>query len=395
MASPSVPNSVPAIGVRTLPFYLGGFLGPFGTMIIVAMLPELREQFDVDSATISWAFSAYLFPMAALLLVSGTIGERFGRRLVLRISLSGYIAASVLASLAPTLGMFLFARAVQGVGNAFITPLLIAGLAEITPPAQLGKRLGVYGSFQAAGGGLAPFAGGLAAAVDWRLAFWATALVTVFIVTFVPPGARRAGADRPPIRPLLGRRLLVLGVGTFAAAAGPIGAAILVGLKTRDVLVMDAASAGFLLAGGNLAATLLAPAFGRVLDRFGPRACGLFATSVVSLLVAALGFVGTTAATAVLYAAAGALFGFVVLVVQQVGASIVPENRGGALSAILSFRFMGHAVGPLLWVPVFEASERAAFLGAAALGLLTVLAVLVAIPRREQDAGAIPAASAV
>lgn len=369
--------------MRTLPFYLGGFLGPFGTMVIIPMLPELRERFQVDSATISWAFSAYMFPMAALLLVSGTLGERFGRRLVLRLSLSAYIAASILASFAPTLGLFLTARAVQGVGNAFITPLLIAGLADITPPAHLGKRIGVYGSFQAAGGGLAPFAGGLAASVDWRLAFWVTALVTLIILVFAPPGERRVGEDRPPIGPLLSRNLLVLGVGTFAAAAGPIGAGILVGLKTRDVLGMEATTAGLVLAGGNLGATILAPTFGKLLDRFGARACGLFSVTVVSLLVAGLGLADTTPKTVVLYAAAGSMFGFVVVVIQQVGASIVPENRGGALSAILSFRFMGHAAGPLLWVPIFEVSESAAFAGAAALGLVTIAAVSIAIPRRE------------
>lgn len=377
--------------MRTVPFYLGGFLGPFGTMVIIPMLPELRDRFGVDSAAISWGFSAYMFPMAVLLLVSGTIGERFGRRLVLRVSLSGYIAASILASFAPNLGFFLAARAVQGVGNAFITPLLIAGLAEITPPAHLGKRIGVYGSFQAAGGGLAPFAGGLAASVDWRLAFWVTAVVTAVILIFVPPGERRVGEDRPPIRPLFSRRLLILGLGTFAAAAGPIGAGILVGLKTRDVLGMDAATAGLVLAGGNLGATLFAPVFGRLLDRFGAWACGLFSVSAVSLLVAALGFAGSSAGTVVLYAAAGSMFGFVVVVIQQVGASIVPENRGGALSAILSFRFMGHAAGPLLWVPVFEVSDETAFAGAATLGLVTIVSVLIAIPRREPSPEPVPA----
>jgi MFS family permease len=383
---------VPAIEMRTVPFYLGGFLGPFGTMVIIPMLPELRDRFSVDSAAISWAFSAYMFPMAVLLLVSGTIGERFGRRLVLRVSLSSYIAASILAALAPNLAVFLAARAVQGVGNAFITPLLIAGLADMTPPAHLGKRIGVYASFQAAGGGLAPFAGGLAASVDWRLAFWVTAVVTAIILVFVPPGERRVGEDRPPIRPLFSRRLLILGVGTFAAAAGPIGAGILVGLKTRDVLGMDAATAGLVLACGNLGATLFAPIFGRLLDHFGARACGLFSVSAVSLAVAALGFADSSAGTVVLYAAAGSMFGFVVVVIQQVGASIVPENRGGALSAILSFRFMGHAAGPLLWVPVFEISDQTAFVGAAALGVVTIASVLLAIPRRAPSSEPVPAA---
>ncbi len=374
-------------GLRALPYYLGGFLGPFGTIVIIPMLPELRERFAVDSTTISWGFSAYLFPMAALLLVSGTIGERYGRKRVLQISLVSYIAASILVAAAPNLGLFLAARAAQGVGNAFFTPLLIAGLADVTPEPQLGRRIGVYTSFQAAGGGTAPFVGGLAAAVDWRLAFWGTAAVALVIVSFTPPGERRIGADRPPIRPLLSRRLLWLGLGSFAAAAGPIGAGILVGFKTRDVLGMEPTTAGLLLAGGNLGAVLLGPIFGRLLDRFGARLCGVGATAVVSALVATLAVTDTVAATAVVYAAAGSLFGFVIVVFQKVGASIVPENRGGALSAILSFRFIGHAVGPLLWVPVFDRSPEAAFVGAAALGIITIAAIVASVPSTSHQAG--------
>ncbi len=354
-------------------------------MVIVPMLPELREHFDVDSSTISWGFSAYLFPMAAFLLVSGTIGERFGRRRVLRISVASYIGASILVAAAPTLELFLAARAVQGVGNAFITPLLIAGLADVTPEAQLGRRLGLYSSFQAAGGGMAPFAGGLAAAIDWRLAFIGTAAVAAIIFLFPPPGQVRVGSDRPPIRPLVSRRLLFLGLGAFAAAAGPIGAGILVGLKTRDILGMAPTTAGLLLAGGNLGAMLLGPIFGRLIDRYGARACGVGATITISLLVATLSITDTAVTTAIVYCITGSLFGFLVAVLQKVGASIVPENRGGALSAVLAFRFIGHAVGPLLWVPIFERSVQAAFLGSAALGVVTLAAMAFTVPAHTRS----------
>lgn len=368
---------------RTLPFYLGGFLGPFGTIVIIPMLPELRERFDVDSATISWGFSAYLFPMAALLLVSGTIGERYGRRRVLQISLSIYTVASVLVALAPNLALFLGARAAQGAANAFFTPLLVAGLADITAEERLGRRIGVYTSFQAAGGGIAPFLGGLAAAVDWRLAFWGTAALTLVVLAFAPPGERPTEFQRAPIRQLFSSRLLALGVASFAAAAGPIGAGVLVGFKARDELNMEPTTAGLLLAGGSLGSTLLAPLFGRMLDRYGARVCGVWSTVAVSVLIAGLGFTGSVVGTAVLFAVAGSLFGFVIVVIQKVGASILPANRGGALSAVMSFRFIGHAVGPIVWVPVFSRSVAASFIGAGALGALTIVGLLAAVPRTE------------
>ncbi|MEO1058146.1 MAG: hypothetical protein AAFY28_14645, partial [Actinomycetota bacterium] len=54
---------------RTLPYYLGGFLGPFGTMVVIAIYPELRDEFDVGTEAVNWSFSGYLLPMAALMLV--------------------------------------------------------------------------------------------------------------------------------------------------------------------------------------------------------------------------------------------------------------------------------------------------------------------------------------
>jgi MFS family permease len=374
-------------GLRVLAHYLGGFLGPFGTMVIVPMFPELRSHFSVDTATVSWGYSAYLFPMAALMVVSGTIGERYGRRLVLRLSLAAFALGAVVVSAAPSFEWFLAGRALQGTANAFFTPLLIAGLAHITPPERLGRRVGFYASFQAAGGGLAPFAGGLAADVDWRLAYWGSALAALVIFAAAPPGAARGATDRPPIRPLLSTRMLVFGIGIMAGSAGPQGAAVLVGLKTRDILDMDPTTAGMLLAGGNLGALALGPFFGRLVDRYGARTCGIVSGVLVSSAVATLGASDAVPTTAILWAVTGSLVGFASVVLQQAGVSLVPENRGGALSLILAFRFCGYAVGPLLWVPVFAQSVGLSFVGAASLGLITIAAFAYAAPGRLTTSG--------
>ncbi|MGI9645348.1 MAG: hypothetical protein ACR2O6_08580, partial [Ilumatobacteraceae bacterium] len=53
---------------ETLPYYLGGFLGPFGTIVVISIYPELRESFDATSEQVNWALSGYLLPMALLLL---------------------------------------------------------------------------------------------------------------------------------------------------------------------------------------------------------------------------------------------------------------------------------------------------------------------------------------
>src|SRR3954453_343693 len=150
----------------TFPLYVGGFLGPFGGAVLAVLIPQLRDAFDASTGTIAAAIPAYLVPFAALQLVSGTIGERLGRRRVVRTGYVVYAIACVAAALAPDVGLFIGARAVAGGANAFLTPLLLAGLADMTETG-LGRAVGTFAAVQTAAVALSPLCGGL----GWRWAF--------------------------------------------------------------------------------------------------------------------------------------------------------------------------------------------------------------------------------
>ncbi len=383
----------PVGGLALLAFYLVGFLGPFGTLVITPMLPDLRREFDVDSAAISWGVSAYLFPMAILMLGSGTVGERLGRSRTLRISLLVYLAASILVTLSPNLALFLTARALQGAGNAFFTPLVLAGLADLTPRNQLSLRLGVYGSFQAVGAASAPTVGGAAVALDWRLAYFATAVVTVVVLVTAPRhmGDRGSTADGSvadhvsPIRSLLTIPVAALVLASFIANAGPFGAQVLLSLKLQDLLNINASRAGLILAAGFVGPIVLGPLIGVVVERFGSRPSGILAVVAVAVTVGLLGPVDRTIAVTLLWLSAGTFLGLVTVVLHRTAAVIVPENRSGGLSLVLAFRFFGLAVSPLVWVPVFDRSVRWAFGGAGLLGLVAVVGLVLAVPARPGE----------
>lgn len=372
----SLPAGERVLTWDTLPYYLGGFLGPFGTLVVIAIYPELRESFDATSGEVNWSFTGYFIPMALLLLVSGTIGERFGRRRVTRITFLAYGGASLLCIVAPTLVWFVGARVLQGVCNAFITPLLLAGLTEVTAPARLGRAIGVYSSFQAAGAASAPFAGGLLAAVDWRLVFVVVAVISIALSMRPPPGEPRRAAAAPPIRPLLTGRMSLLWIAGFTAAAGPIGIGVLVGLFLRDELEVGSAAAGAVLLVGGVAAMVLGPTLGRLLDAWGSAKACAVATVSAAALTAPIGLIPGVPLTTLVWIAASVAIGFVVINIQNLGATAVPDNRGGALSSVLAFRFFGHAVGPMVWVPLFDDNATLAFFGAASLGLVTVVTLV-------------------
>lgn len=362
----------------TLPLYLGGFLGPFGTMVVIAIYPELRESFDATSGEVNWSFSGYLVPMALLMLVSGTLGERYGRRRVTRITFLSYGVASLVCVVAPTLGLFIGARVLQGIANAFISPLLLAGLTEQIAPHRLGRAIGVYTSFQAAGGALAPLAGGVAAAFDWRLVFVLVAGVALVLSMRPPDGAPRPAASAPSIRPLLTRRMVLLWTASFTAAAGPIGAAVIMGLYLRDELDTGSTAAGIVLLLGGLVMMGSGPVLGRLLDTWGPVRSSAVATIAASAVIAPLGLIGGVGVVTLWWMLAGAALAFVIINLQNLAAIAVPENRGGALSSVMAFRFIGLAVGPLVWVPLFESNAELAFLAIASIGVLSFLTLVPA-----------------
>ncbi len=149
--------------VRTstlLPLYVGGFLGPFGGGVLAVLIPQLRDAFAASTAAVAAAIPAYLVPFAVVQLVSGTVGERLGRRRVVRAGYLAYALFSVAGAIAPTLGMFLGARALQGAANAFLTPLVLAGLADASPPGRLGRSIGTFAAVQTAAIALSRCAGG-------------------------------------------------------------------------------------------------------------------------------------------------------------------------------------------------------------------------------------------
>lgn len=348
-------------------------MGPFGTLVIIPMFPELRESFDASSQAVGWGFTAYLIPFAVLLLVSGTLGERWGRRRTVRATYLLYAAASFACAVAPNLAFFLAGRAVQGIANAFITPLLLAGLAETVPEERFGRLVGIYGSFQAFGGAAAPVVGGLAADTNWRGAFIGTAVAALALAAAPPEGDPRRDVEAPPVKPLLTRPMAELGIAAFAGAAGPLGIAVLVGVMARDELDLSGSVAGAVIVTGSVTAMLLAPTWGRLVDRLGTRTAGLVSASVVTVSSATLGLTTNAWLLAAIWAFTGAFVAWLTIVFQAVATTAVPDNRGGALSYVLAFRFLGHGVGPLIFLPFIDSSVAGTFAAAAALGLIVVI----------------------
>src|SRR5205823_3374185 len=133
--------------------------------------------------------------------------------------------------------VFLAARAVQGAANAFTTPLVLAALADDTPDAQLGQAMGTFAAVQTAGVVGAPLVGGLAGAVDYRLAFVAAAgAALVLVLATVSGGSARAATreSRARLADALTPRTRWTAAAAFLAYFAITGLGVVVALRAGD-----------------------------------------------------------------------------------------------------------------------------------------------------------------
>src|ERR1700746_1934025 len=120
------------------------FMASLDNLVVTTALPSIREHLHASLEGLQWTVNAYTLTFAVLLLTGPTLGDRYGRVRVSAIGLGLFTAGSAAAALAPGIGWLVAARAVQGVGAAFLIPLTLTLLSAARPQERRG--LGLAGS---------------------------------------------------------------------------------------------------------------------------------------------------------------------------------------------------------------------------------------------------------
>ena len=193
-----------------------------GTILNVA-LPSIRDGLGADLRGLQWILDAYLVTLTALLLFGGALGDRFGRRRVLLVGVAGFAAASLLCGAAPSTGLLIGARALQGVTGALLVPGSLALLSATVPVAQRARWIGVWSGLSGAAGAVGPFAGGwLVDAASWRWAFLVNLPLAAVVVVLARSLPESVNDDAPTHLDVVGA--VTAAVGLAALAAGLIEA---------------------------------------------------------------------------------------------------------------------------------------------------------------------------
>src|SRR6202453_4139394 len=161
-----------------------------GTVVNVA-LPALQRSLGATLANEQWIVEAYVLMLAALLLVGGATGDRFGRRRVFVVGLGLFTVASAICGLSSGVAMLIVARGFQGVGGALLIPGSLSLLSASFDQERRGRAIGTWSGFTAITSAFGPVLGGfLIDHTTWRYAFFMNVPLALAVVAltfrFVP-----------------------------------------------------------------------------------------------------------------------------------------------------------------------------------------------------------------
>jgi EmrB/QacA subfamily drug resistance transporter len=201
---------------------MGSFVAFLDATVVNVALPAIERDLGGGLAGQQWVVNAYLLVLGSLILVGGRLGDVFGERRVFSLGVAGFGAMSLVCAVAPTIGVLVAGRALQGLFGAMLTPSALAVIVAAYPPAERGAAIGSWTAWVGIAALVGPVAGGwIIDTASWRWVFAINVpfvLVTLAVVWVAVPG-RKLGAERPPVD-WLGGVLCALGL------AGPVYALV-------------------------------------------------------------------------------------------------------------------------------------------------------------------------
>ncbi|MEP6762477.1 MAG: DHA2 family efflux MFS transporter permease subunit [Sporichthyaceae bacterium] len=196
---------------------LGSGMAFIDATVVNVALPRIGSELGAGLAGLQWTINAYTLALAALILLGGSLGDRFGRRRVFVAGVVWFALASLLCGLAPNIATLVLARALQGVGGALLTPGSLAILQSSFRQQDRARAIGAWSGLGGVAGAVGPFLGGwLVDAASWRFVFLINLPVAAAVVAITlrwVPESRDAEASQE--LDLLGAGLGVVGLGSL------------------------------------------------------------------------------------------------------------------------------------------------------------------------------------
>jgi EmrB/QacA subfamily drug resistance transporter len=151
---------------------LGSSVAGIDSTVVAVALPTIGRNLHVGFQALQWVVTSYTLTLASLILLAGSLSDRWGRRRVFLVGLGWFTLASVMCAVAPGIGLLIAARAVQGIGGALMTPASLAIIEAAFQPSDRNRTIGTWAGFSGVSAAIAPFLGGwLLETGGWRWIF--------------------------------------------------------------------------------------------------------------------------------------------------------------------------------------------------------------------------------
>ncbi len=177
------------------------FIVGIDVTIVNVALPSIQRDLHAPVSGLQWIIDAYTLVVASFLMLSGSTGDRIGRRRTFQAGLALFTLGSLACSLAPALGWLVAFRALQALGGSMLNPVALSIVTNtFTDPAERARAIGMWGAVFGISLALGPVVGGaLVTSVGWRGIFWvnipigiaAIILTALFVPESRAPRARR------------------------------------------------------------------------------------------------------------------------------------------------------------------------------------------------------------
>lgn len=188
----SSPLSATRTGPLVAVLAFAGIVASLTQTLVVPLIAELPKIFDTTASNTSWVITVTLLTGAVSTPVAGKLGDMFGKRRMILISLIPLILGSILCAAAASVVPMIAGRGLQGLATGLV-PLSISLLKDLIPPQRLHGAIALMSSSMGIGGALGlPIAAAVAQYTNWRTLFWAVAIVAALSLVLVwktVPGA--------------------------------------------------------------------------------------------------------------------------------------------------------------------------------------------------------------
>jgi EmrB/QacA subfamily drug resistance transporter len=162
---------------------LGTGIAFLDSTVVGIALPSIGRAFGGGVGTLQWVITGYSLTLAAFLLLGGSLGDRLGRRRMFSLGIAWFAVASALCGIAPNAAFLIWARVLQGVGGALLTPGSLAIIQASFRPEDRSRAIGAWSGLGGVATAAGPLVGGyLLAVASWRWVFFINLPIAVFVL---------------------------------------------------------------------------------------------------------------------------------------------------------------------------------------------------------------------